>query len=912
MARVTPIIKSQNAGEWSPLVDSRVDLAKQPASLRRALNAVITPQGPTIRRSGTALQAPVFNENQAGHMLLPFIFDNDQALQVEASHEIFRFHTEDGILAGDPVTVTAASPTPVFKLTAAGHATAADDYVVLVGFDVDQNLNGRIVKVTAVAGNDVTLDLPARASVGSIATAKLRKVYQIDSPYTNSQIPNLRYTADQDTLFLWSGNAPHKLQRFGALDWRVSDVDFKDGPYAPTNDTAVRLTPSGGTGTIVPVMTADNAPSGVASASSVWPSPNLEAFRAFDNDPSSYWQSQTSQAAWLQYQFAASTVVNGYTITMGKINSDVSYASVDYAPSDWTFEASNDAVTWTVLDSQVGYVLYDGGRSAYFEIKNETGYLYYRINVKRVTRNGALPVIIARLAMSSPDSAPITFTASATSAINDGQGFLATDVGRLLRFKGSDGFWRWFKILTRVSSTVITARCMGDPLPDLNGTTEWRLGMFSDTTGYPTCAVFFEDRLVMGGVRGYPDYVLASVTGKYEVMSQTNVDGSVSDDNALVLKLNARKQGRIMWLSSDLRSLLVGTGSGEWVISSADPNAALSARTAKARPASRRGSAGIEPLQIDNQTIFVQRANRTLREMSYVFNVDGYQSPSLSLLSSHLGAQLFQQLEYAAEPHALAFVRRGDGTVAALTYNKEEDVVGWQVFDFNGIVESMSVIPAQDGTQDALWMIVRRSVGGVSRRFIERMTRFWDFNSTIADAKFVDCHATYSGSPITTVYGLYNYEGAELRGLADGSPITPVTVVDGKVTLDQAASNIVLGLGYTSLVETSRFEGGSATGSAQGKLKRINEMKLRLWSSYGGQYAVRGNDGEVTDYVNIEYLTPDTDMDGAPVLFTGDTLKLDMPQNFGVEGTLLYRQTADNPLPFNVVAIMPTIVVMDG
>lgn len=914
MPKVAALVKSSNAGEWSVLLEGRPDLQKYASSLRRAYNVVLTPQGPTLRRSGTAKQAPYYDETKTSY-LLPFVFNNDQAMQIEAANLRMRFHTEAGLLAYTPVAVTGYdAAAAVMRMTAAGHGTAVGDQIALAGFDYASNLNGRIGRITAVAGTVITTDIPKPVTVGSLATATVARIFHIVSPYTDTDVSNLRYEFDQDTLFLFcDGFAPRKLQRYGAYDWRLTLMDFKDGPFAPINETTTTLTPSVGSGNIISIMTADNLPAPFVSSADTAAATH-DAFCAFDGNPATYWEPTGDQAGWLKIDVGAGgKIADGYVIEMAQVNDDVSYSAIDYAPGDFTLEGSADDVTYVKLDSKVGYVAYDGGRSLYFTLKNAVAYRYYKLTVLKVTRNGPIPVRIARLLLTGPSAIATTFTASSIVGINSDLGWATTDVGRLIRFQGKDGMWRPFEMLTRTSATVATFQAKGDPLTTFDGSAEWRLGMFSETTGYPTCGRFTDDRLYMGGMFAYPDWVVASVVGKYEVLAQTEPDGTVVDDNALVLKLNARKNGRIVWIANDGRALLLGTGSGEWAITSADQNSGITARTAKARPASRRGSANVEPLTIDAQVLFVQCANRTIREMSYVFEVDGYRAPSLNLFASHFGTPRFAQLDFAAEPLSIAFVRRGDGTVAALTYNKEENVVGWQLLDFNGFVESISVIPATDGTQDSLWLTIKRTIGGVERRFVERMTRFWDFDSTLLDAHFVDCGVTYDGPPITTFYGLYDYVGQRIVGLANGGPITPVIVdATGSVTLPDAASKAVFGLGYDSEAEISRLEAGAANGTAQGKAKAIDELKFRLWQTGGGQYAVRSTDGTVSDYIDLEYLTPETVLGALPELFTGDTFKLDVPQTFSTEGTVLYKQSGDIPLPMNVIAIMPTVSTRDA
>jgi subtilisin-like proprotein convertase family protein len=48
------------------------------------------------------------------------------------------------------------------------------------------------------------------------------------------------------------------------------------------------------------------------------------------------------------------------------------------SPSDWTFQGSNDGVTWSDLDTQTGISWFAGERKL-FQFANATAYLYYRV-----------------------------------------------------------------------------------------------------------------------------------------------------------------------------------------------------------------------------------------------------------------------------------------------------------------------------------------------------------------------------------------------------------------------------------------------------------------------------------------------------------------------------------------------------
>lgn len=79
-----------------------------------------------------------------------------------------------------------------------------------------------------------------------------------------------------------------------------------------------------------------------------------QAAAAFSYDnPSTfhrYWRASGSLPQWLAYQFSTPQVIMGYGI---QATNPLTPASSWYAPTDFTFEVSNDAVMWEILDTQV-------------------------------------------------------------------------------------------------------------------------------------------------------------------------------------------------------------------------------------------------------------------------------------------------------------------------------------------------------------------------------------------------------------------------------------------------------------------------------------------------------------------------------------------------------------------------------
>jgi hypothetical protein len=933
MAKSSPMIRAFNAGVFSALMEGRTDIDFYPASMRSAVNCILTPQGPVICRSGTLFDCPARTDDETS-TLLPFIYNTEQAKALEFGSDRIRFINENGIQVYASVSTVVTATTP-FQLTAVGLNGGIGDQVVLSGFPADYNLNGEILNIVNVAADVYTFDRNVSASV--TAGGDVALVYHVDIDYTEDERQQLRVLQDVDILYLLCGTKrTKKLARYGDYDWRLTDVDFIDGPYLPDPQVGTTISISG-TGNAIPVMTSNTLPSGTATGSSQRDAiaaagtflgrtyalglPATDYFHAFDESDDTYWASETAQTGTLQYDPATPFVCTGYTIYAALQNDDVTYLNTDFAPSTWYFEGWNGAA-WVVLDFQEDYVAYDNNRSVLFEIANTVAYSKYRLRTIAVVRNGQIEVRIRRLTLRSNVS--LTLTASGVAGINGDRGFLITDVGRSIRLRGRDNYWRWLRITAHSSTTEVTAELMHGPFLTTDLIYEWRLGLWSDTTGWPSAGDFFGERMFLGPSNDSPNVLCGSVVGLYENFTHVEQDGVVLEDGAIVHYIKSPQLSRIKWIASNERGMIVGTGSQEFVIErsvASDRN--LTPQNIKSNPSTRKGSTNADPVIVDNRILHVPRSGRSIREVAYSLESDGYVSNNMSRFASHLGVPGFVEQAYAAEPHTIDFVRRGDGTVVSLTYNRDEGVVGWGELDFAGaIVESILVIPQIDQQQDALWMQTRRTVNGVEKRYIEHMTRPWDFGMTLDDAVYTDCAIIYDGADTETVYGAQHLEGQQVYGLArsgagtEESPYEyltfgPKTVANGAVVLDAPANRVVLGLGFDSEGETARLENGAAEGTAQGKVKRIGSVGGIVWDSACGKIGAWDDFSKEFTYDDFT-IVEDYSATERVELKTGMLDPQVLDAAYSKRGSIAFKRPKETPVPFNIVAILPRMMTYDS
>lgn len=607
-------------------------------------------------------------------------------------------------------------------------------------------------------------------------------------------------------------------------------------------------------------------------------------------------------------------VVNGYTIYLGKKSK--AKATKDHAPRSWEFEGW-DGNNWKLLDSRQNFEDWPQYRSEYFDIQNDEAYLKYRIRIKECYEEGDINPRIGCLAMSSPDAPPLVIQATSREGVNDGLGFLVTDIGRQIRLKDQDNTWRWGTITAISSEVNITVSVSGsDPLVFGKQIKFWRLGLWSDTTGWPHCGTLHEDRLFAAGAHGFPDHVCASRTGQHTNFEHVGNDEVVLDDHGLVLRCNSIYMSHIKWLKASEEALRVGTGKNEFVLSTPSDEA-LNARNAKIRQTTRRGSANHEPAVVDTDVIFIQTSGRAIYANTYSLGNSGAAAAYTSTLMSKLGAHLLEpkvvQIVYQQEPHSIIWGRREDGSVVAMTYSNDDDVFGGHRHEFGGAnVKDLCAIASPTDRQDSLWLVAMRNVSGVDVHYIERLFRFWDYGDILQeDATYVDSALRYYGQDLVDkVYGLRHLEGKYLNVLADNIPyalLGPVT--NGMLQLERPAYNIVCGLPMVIEGEIIAPDVGAEDGTSQGKSKRPHSVVLSLWESARGEVGRWDEDHGTLVWTPVEYNYPQDANVPEVTLRTGMTSTTVLPGGYGTLGTVRFRQT--QPLPFNVVAIYPQMYVED-
>jgi len=386
----------------------------------------------------------------------------------------------------------------------------------------------------------------------------------------------------------------------------------------------------------------------------------------------------------------------------------------------------------------------------------------------------------------------------------------------------------------------------------------------------------------------------------FEVGDRTEADAGdlpLSDDG-IEATLSGRQANAIEFVVPRSR-LWVGTAGGEWTVYGAGGDA-LTPENVKASHEGSCGASIRRPESVGYATLYIQRAEKKIREMAYRFDTDAYVSRDLTMLSEHISDSGLAALTFVQEPDSVLYCVRNDGVLPAMTYDPVQEVAAWSRMVTQGKVEGATSIYSDVAKHDELWIVVTRTVGGVEKRFIEYLES--TFSGEIEGAFFVDSGLTYDGDPTITVTGLNHLAGESVTVLADGAVhADKVVAEDGSITLDRPASTVHAGLPYTSIVQPMRIDGGSRRGTSQTKLQRIAKVAVRFHNTLGGKIGP-----DLATMEPIYFRSPSKPMGQSVGIFSGDKSVV-FPKGWNRDGVLTVVQ--DQPLPMTVLLIVPTAII---
>jgi len=488
--------------------------------------------------------------------------------------------------------------------------------------------------------------------------------------------------------------------------------------------------------------------------------------------------------------------------------------------------------------------------------------------------------------LKDPVGALVTLVAGANA-------FRTADVGKFIKIYSGV-----VRVTTRNSATSVsgiiesslTGATSADPAAAPAGAWTLEEASWSVARGFPRTAEFFQGRLGQASTDSQKTTFWLSASDDFD-----NYAVGTLADNAIEYTIASRQLNQIEWIA-DNDDLFIGTSGSEHLARSPRDEPLGGDVVPLVKRLTSNGCAAIQPITHDGLTIFVDRSRKKIVSPKFNFDQDRFESNELTDIAEHitgtglrLGPMAFQR-----RPDPRIWLIRDDGQMVALTFFFAEKVIGFSRIKTDGTFESVASIPGSSSdTRDQVWAIVKRTINGQTKRYVE----VFEDNATELSGRpwkelHTDCAKVYSGASTTTITGLSHLEGKTVDVVADGGYRGTKVVSGGQITLDEAATQVEVGLHYESKLVTMRpaIEGSVI----EGMPRSWDSLFVRVKDTIGGKI-----NGEF-----LQYVPSDLDALG---LFEGD--RQVVGQGWDMDGRVTVEQT--EPYPMTALAIFGTLSVAE-
>jgi len=358
-----------------------------------------------------------------------------------------------------------------------------------------------------------------------------------------------------------------------------------------------------------------------------------------------------------------------------------------------------------------------------------------------------------------------------------------------------------------------------EPVPTTNFPTEW--------TGdsWPRTGSVLWGRMWYGGPPNQPNQFWGSRSGVYTDFIVPLTGATAVDPVTYALQ----KFGPIQWIEGT-KALLIGSKYGEYVVKS-DSRFTDVNEVPDIQQQSAYGSNSVQPQQVGDQVFYVSADGRKLRALQYEWAADNWLSNDLTFFSEHITKSGIINMGWQQNPNNVLWVTMGDGNIAALTYQRDQNIWGWSLLDAKQPYKSAT--SAQLGGSNFFVALLKRG------------TKLELIYQSLHRSGFLDDYVEkIDAVPFTSVDGLDYLEGQTVSILID-DPTNPNKTTDllgvhpdrvvsgGQITLQTPATECLVGIRYVPKLVTLDLESLGRDGSGLTKIKHYSDIFVGVLNTFG-------------------------------------------------------------------------------
>jgi len=853
MARVAVQLTNFTGGELSPRLDGRNDLAKYTSGCKTLENLVVYPHGAAARRPGTTFVSEVADSDNKTR-LIPFEFSTTQTYMLEFSNLKIRFYKNNGIILESNKTITAITKASPGVITSNSHGYSNGDEVYISGIVGMTELNGKTFLVANSTTNTFSLTDKDGVAINTTSYTTYssggiaNRVYEIATPYTTAELFDIKFAQSADVMYITHpAHEVEKLSRTGHTSWSLTDVVFTNGPFQDANITTTTLTP----------------------ASASVGSRNITASAVTGiNGGVGFLSTDVGRQIHFNAGYATITARTSSTVVVADVTTAFTNGN---AITDWYLGAFSDTTGHpscvTFFEQRLVFAGTTNQPQAIFFSKSGD-YESMDSNIGgTIADDDAIVYTIA----SNQVNAIRFMTSTRTLIIGTAGGEFTVSGG------GSDSAVTPTNILIKKQSNHgaanVDAIAVGNATLFLQRAKRKirELAYNFDVDGYvaPDMTILAE-HITEGG--------LTQIAYQQE---PNQIIYCVREDGEMVGLTYQREQQVTAWhrhIFGGRFGIATITVSDYANITTGSKIILLKSDGTTTTFTSTTGTAGTNEFKTETNN------NTTATNLKNAINAH-------TNFTATVNSAVVTVTETAHKATGYLTIKSFDS--ARLTATSEGKAV----------IESVAVIPTDDKEYQT-WVIVKRTVNGITRRYVEFLNEL-DFDETDNTSfNFLDSALSYSGSAVTTLSNLEHLEGQVVSILADGATHPDRTVTSGSITLDRSAKNVKIGLNYISLLQTMRLDAGSQDGTSQAKTKRIYDITVRMFETIGVEVGPN-----LSDMERIPFRSSADLMDEGIPPFTGDK-EVEFRGNYETDGFIYVRQS--QPLPFTILSLYPRLATNDG
>jgi hypothetical protein len=278
-------------------------------------------------------------------------------------------------------------------------------------------------------------------------------------------------------------------------------------------------------------------------------------------------------------------------------------------------------------------------------------------------------------------------------------------------------------------------------LPSVSDRLPTIAAVFDAIGDYPQTTAYFQQRHAFAGTNNDPEEIQLSRVGVYNDFSSSS---PLQDDDAVGFSINGESVAEVRHLIYMTKPVVFTAGS-VWTLDG-DQDGVIRPTAIGANILDNHGSNYVRPIVIGNTALYISARGCIIREIAFDA-VEGKKGRDLTVFANHLvDGHTIVAWAYQEVPHSVIWCVRDDGVLLGLTYVKEHEVWGWFRCTTDGLFLDVETIP--EGEEDAVYVVVQRTINGTNRRYVERFAsrRIEDMAT---DAFFVDSGKIYDGRNVT-------------------------------------------------------------------------------------------------------------------------------------------------------------------